>query len=50
MSAGVPGWVATLSLITSIAALVAVGTLMWYLWQEGVGPVAGANEMQFIQM
>ena len=50
MSAGVPGWVATLSLITSIAALVAVGTLMWYFWQEGVGPVAGANEMQFIQM
>ena len=50
MSAGVPGWVATLSLVTSIAALVAVGTLMWYLWQEGVGPVAGANEMQFIQM
>lgn len=50
MSAGVPGWVAALSLVTSIAALVAVGTLMWYLWQEGVGPVAGANEMQFIQM
>lgn len=50
MSAGVPGWVATLSLITSVAALAAVGTLMWYLWQEGVGPVAGANEMQFIQM
>ena len=49
-SAGVPGWVATLSFITSMAALVAVGTLMWYLWQEGVGPMAGANEMQFIQM
>ena len=49
-SAGVPSWVAVLSLITSIAALVAVGVLMWYLWQEGVGPVAGGNEMQFIQM
>ena len=49
-SAGVPGWVAVMSLITSIAALIAVGFLMWYLWQEGVGPVAGANEMQFIQM
>lgn len=48
--AGVPGWVATLSLITSIAALAAVGFLMWYLWQEGVGPVAGGNEMPFIQM
>ena len=49
-SAGVPGWVAVMSLITSIAALAAVGFLMWHLWQEGVGPVAGANEMQFIQM
>ena len=48
--AGVPAWVATLSLITSIAALAAVGFLMWYLWQEGVGPVAGGNEMSFIQM
>ncbi|MBO7685080.1 MAG: hypothetical protein J6V72_01770, partial [Kiritimatiellae bacterium] len=49
-SAGVPAWVAALSLITSIAALLAVGCLMWYLWQEGVGPAAGANEMPFIQM
>ena len=49
-SAGVPGWVAALSLITSIAALAAVGFLMWHLWQEGVGPVAGGNEMSFIQM
>ena len=49
-SAGVPGWVAALSLITSIAALAVVGFLMWQLWQEGVGPIAGANEMPFIQM
>ena len=49
-SAGVPGWIAALSLITSIAALAAVGFLMWHLWQEGVGPVAGGNEMPFIQM
>ena len=49
-SAGVPGWVAALSLVTSLAALVAVGALMWYLWQEGVGPAAGANEMPFIEM
>jgi len=49
-SAGVPGWVAALSLITSIAALAAVAFLMWHLWQEGVGPVAGGNEMPFIQM
>ena len=49
-SAGVPGWIAALSLITSIAALAAVGFLMWHLWQEGVGHVAGGNEMPFIQM
>lgn len=49
-SAGVPAWVAALSLITSIAALAAVGFLMWHLWQEGVGPVADGNEMSFIQM
>ena len=49
-SAGVPSWVAALSLITSIAALAAVGFLMWHLWQEGVGPVAGGNETAFIQM
>ena len=49
-SAGVPGWIAALSLITSIAALAAVGFLMWHLWQEGVGPTAGENEMPFIQM
>jgi len=39
-SAGVSNVVAALSLITSIAALVVVGFLMWQLWQEGVGPVA----------
>lgn len=49
-SSGVPGWVAAISLITTLAALVAVGLLMYYFWMEGVGPQAGANEMQFIQM
>jgi hypothetical protein len=50
MSAGVPGWVAALSLVTSIAALLVLGAVVYFLYQEGVGPVAGANEMQFIQM
>jgi hypothetical protein len=49
-SAGVSTVVDALSLITSIAALVVVGFLMWQLWQEGVGPVAGGNEMSFIEM
>lgn len=48
--AGVPGWVAVLSLVTTLAALLVAGVVVWYLWQEGVGPSAGANEMQFIQM
>lgn len=50
---GVPGFVAALSLVVSIAALVVVGAIMFYLWKEGVatdGAPAGANEMQFIQM
>ena len=50
MSAGVPGWVAALSLVTSIAALLVLGVVVYFLYQEGVGPVAGANEMPFIQM
>lgn len=50
MSAGVPGWVAALSLVTTIAALLVLGAVVYFLYQEGVGPVAGANEMPFIQM
>ena len=50
MSAGVPGWVAALSLVTTIAALLVLGAVVYFLYLEGVGPVAGANEMQFIQM
>ncbi len=46
----VPVWISALSLLAGIAALVVVGLLTWYLWQEGVGPFAGANEMPFIQM
>ena len=50
LSAGVPGWVAALSLVTTIAALLVLGAVVYFLYMEGVGPVAGANEMQFIQM
>ena len=46
----VPAWLTAVSLVTGIAALVVIGLVTWYLWQEGVGPAAGANEMQFIQM
>ncbi len=49
-SSDVPGWVKTLSLITTIAALVTVGVLAYYLYLEGCGPVVGANEMPFLQI
>jgi len=51
--AGVPGWVATLSVVVSLAAMLCIGAVMYYLWKEGVatdGAPAGPNEMQFIQM
>jgi len=50
---GVPSWVAALSVVVSLAALIVAGAVMFYLWKEGVatdGAPAGANEMQFIQM
>ena len=49
-SAGVPGWVAALSLVTTIAALVVIGVVVYFLYVEGVGPGAGANAMQFIEL
>lgn len=47
-SAGVPGWVSALSLAASVAALLAVGALVYFLYTEGVGPDAGPNAMAFI--
>ena len=49
-SAGVPGWVSAFSLLAGIAALLVIGALVYFLYQEGVGPVAGANEMPFLEM
>ena len=49
LSAGVPGWVMTLSLITTLAALAVIGFVAFLLVQEGCGPDAGANAMAFIQ-
>ncbi len=50
MSAGVPGWVAALSLVTTIAALLVIGAVVYFLYMEGVGPGAGANSMQFLEL
>jgi len=49
LSAGVPGWVMTLSIITTLAALAVIGFVAFLLVQEGCGPDAGANAMAFIQ-
>jgi hypothetical protein len=46
----VPGWVSALSLVAGIAALLVLGAVVYFLYQEGVGPVAGANEMPFLEM
>lgn len=47
-SAGVPGWVMTISVITTLAALVLIGFVAFFLAQEGCGPDAGENAMAFI--
>jgi len=47
-SAGVPNWVMTISLVTTIAALAVIGFVTFLLVQEGCGPDAGANAMAFI--
>ena len=49
-SADVPGWVSAFSLLAGIAALLVIGVVVYFLYQEGVGPVAGANEMPFLEM
>ena len=49
-SAGVPGWMAAISLVTTIAALIVLGAVIYFLYTEGCGPVAGENEMQFLQL
>jgi len=50
VSAGVPGWVAACSLVTTIAALLVLGVVVYFLYTEGVGPGAGPNEMPFIEL
>ena len=50
VSAGVPGWVAACSLITTIAALLVLGVVVYFLYTEGVGAGAGPNELPFIEL
>ncbi len=47
-AAGVPSWVMTFSIITTLAALAVIGFVAFLLVQEGCGPDAGENAMAFI--
>jgi len=49
MCGGVPKWVATISILTTLAALLVIGAGIYFLYLEGCGPDAGANAMPFIQ-
>ncbi len=49
-SAGVPGWLLAMTTITSIAALLVLGVVFYFLFTEGCGPVAGENYTAFIAL
>ena len=47
--AGVPKGVAVVSMLATLAALLVIGAVVYFLYTEGVGADAGANAMPFIQ-
>lgn len=47
--AGVPKGVAVVSMLATLAALLVIGVVVYFLYTEGVGADAGANAMPFIQ-
>jgi len=49
-SAGVPGWLLAITTITSIAALLVLGAVFYFLFMEGCSPVAGDNYTAFIAL
>ena len=49
-SAGVPGWLLAITTITSIAALLVLGAVFYFLFMEGCAPVAGDNYTAFITL
>ena len=49
-SAGVPGWLMAITMVTSIAALLVLGAVFYFLFTEGCAPVAGDNYTAFIAM
>ena len=49
-SAGVPGWLLAITTVTSIAALLVLGAVFYFLFTEGCAPVAGDNYTAFITL
>ena len=49
-SAGVPGWLMAMTTLTSIAALLVLGAVFYFLFTEGCAPVAGENYTAFIAL
>lgn len=49
-SAGVPGWLLAITTITSIAAMLVLGAVFYFLFMEGCAPVAGDNYTAFIAL
>ena len=49
-SSGVPGWLMAMTTIASLAALLVLGAVFYYLFTEGCAPVAGDNYTAFIAL
>ena len=49
-SAGVPGWLMAITMVASLAALLVLGAVFYFLFTEGCAPVAGDNYTAFIAM
>jgi hypothetical protein len=49
-SSGVPGWLMAITTIASLAALLVLGAVFYFLFTEGCAPVAGENYTAFISL
>jgi hypothetical protein len=49
-TSGVPGWLMAITTITSLAALLVLGAVFYFLFTEGCAPVSGANYTAFMSL
>ena len=49
-SSGVPGWLLAITTITSLAALLVLGAVFYFLFTEGCAPVSGENYTAFMSL